>query len=108
MVPGLIYAATPGTPALVAAYDTGSSNSDGITNLNNSSSSAVLQFSVSNTVAGATVTIYADGTAIGKPTAAGTSTTVTTSGHFTLVDGSHAITARQTGSGLCSHSPRRR
>ena len=63
------------------------SNSDGITNLDNSSSGKTLQFLVGGTIAGATVTIYADGTAIGSAVASGTSTTVTTSGTYDLLDG---------------------
>ena len=92
--------ATPGTPNLSANYDTGQSNSDDITSLNNHNSGAALQFTIPNTVAGATVTVYADGTAIGSAIAAGTTTTITTLGNVTLADGSHAITARQTVSGL--------
>ena len=86
----------PGTPALAAASDTGMSNSDGITNLDNSSPAKTLQFLVGGTVAGATVTIYADGTAIGSAVASGTSTTVITSGTCDLLDGARSITARQT------------
>ena len=95
----LLPALAPGAPALAPAYDTGISNSDDITNLNNHNMLTELQFTVPNTVSGATVTIYADGTAIGSATASGSSTTVTTSGSFTLTDGSHSITAQQTMSG---------
>ncbi|MCE5269138.1 MAG: lectin like domain-containing protein [Planctomycetaceae bacterium] len=90
----------PATPALASASDTGMSNSDRITKLDNSTSSKTLQFVVGGTVAGATVTIYADGTAIGSAVATGTSTTVTTNGTYDLVDGGHTITARQTESGM--------
>ena len=45
------------------------------------------------------MTIYADGTAIGSATAAGTSTTVFTNGSRDLADGAHSITARETQSG---------
>ena len=86
----------PGTPDLVAASDAGASSSDNITNLDNSIGAKTLQFSVSGTVSGATVTIYADGTAIGSAVATGTTTTVTTNGSLDLTDGTHAITARQT------------
>ncbi len=44
----------------------------------------------------ATVTIYADGTAIGSATATAATTTVTTDGEHVLTDGPHSITARQT------------
>jgi hypothetical protein len=97
LAPALAYAPTPGTPDLVATYDHGQSDHDNITNLNNHNSGAELQFTVSNTVSGATVTLYADGTAIGSATATGASTTITTTGSFTLTDGTHAITAKQSG-----------
>ena len=100
LLPALAYSATPGTPDLVAAYDSGSSNTDNITNLNNHDTGSELQFTVSNTTSGATVTIYADGTAIGSATASGALTTITTTGSPTLADGTHVITARQTVSGL--------
>ncbi len=95
----LPVSATPGTPDLVAASDTGTSSTDNTTKLDNSAAGSTLQFSVTGTVSGATVTIYSDGTAIGSATAAGTTTTVTTNGSFDLVDGTHSITAKQTESG---------
>ena len=87
---------TPTSVDLLAASDTGVSSSDNLTNLDNSSAAKALQFEVSNTIAGATVTVYADGTAIGSATATGITTVVTTSGSRNLADGTHAITARQT------------
>jgi hypothetical protein len=87
--------ATPATPDLVAAFDTGSSSTDNVTNRDNSAAARTLQFSVGNTVAGALVTIYADGKAIGSATASGSTTIVTTNGALDLADGAHAITARQ-------------
>ncbi len=90
-----ILSSTPGTPDLVAATDSGSSNSDNRTNFNNSSGKA-LQFTVGSTIAGATVTIYADNVAIGSALASGTTTTVTTNASNTLLDGGRSITARQT------------
>ena len=89
----------PSAVSLLAASDTGISNSDRITKLNNSSSGVKLQFQVSGTVAGATVNIYSDGSLIGSATAAGSSTTVTTDGSSTLTDNIHSITARQTALG---------
>jgi hypothetical protein len=91
--------ATPGTPDLVAATDTGTSSTDNVTNRDNSSAAKNLQFSVSGTVAGATVSIYSSGTLIGTAVAAGTTTTVTTNGTVDLADGGRSITARQTESG---------
>ena len=55
-----------------------------------------LQFQVSGTVAGATVQLFAGATLIGSAVAGGTSTIVTTNGSFTLTDGVHSITAKQT------------
>ena len=84
--------------------DTGRYDDDDITRLDNDSPVNALQFNVTGTVAGATVTIYADGTAIGTAVATGPTTTVTTNGSYDLVDGSHSITARQTEAGK-SESP---
>jgi hypothetical protein len=82
-------------PVLTAGSDTGISQTDGITDLNNSSPSAVLQFSVANTVIGATVDVYANGEQIGSALATGTTTIVTTNGVTPLADGSYSITATQ-------------
>jgi subtilisin-like proprotein convertase family protein len=89
----------PSGVMLMAASDTGASNSDGVTKLNNNSPASSLQFQVFGTIAGATVTLFADGVAIGSATANGTTTTVTTDGLSALIDGGHSITARQTESG---------
>ncbi len=90
---------TPGAVTLLSSSDTGVSNSDNLTNLNNSSAQSALQFQVAGTVAGALVTLYADGNLIGSATASGSTTVVTTNGTFTLSDGPHSITARQTQNG---------
>ncbi len=86
---------TPGTPDLVAASDTGVSDTDDLTNLDNSEPSKALQFEVGGTVPGATVTVYADGVAIGSAVAVAGSTTVSTDGAYDLADGPNAITAGQ-------------
>ncbi|MHB1038428.1 MAG: Ig-like domain-containing protein [Pirellulales bacterium] len=91
-----ILTAAPATPDLLDISDTGVSNIDNLTNLDNSAPDRALQFSVGGTIVGATVTLYAQGVAIGNAVAAGTTTTITTNGSFDLVDGPHAITARQT------------
>jgi hypothetical protein len=93
--------ASPGATALAAASDSGVSQADAITNLNNATPAQSLQFIVPGTIPGATVTLYADGVAIGAAVAqAGTtSTAVTTSGSLALADGAHSITARQTSPG---------
>jgi len=87
--------ASPSTVTLLAATDTGASNSDQVTSRNNSSGGSVLQFQVTGTIAGAIVNIYSDGTLIGSAIAAGTTTTVTTDAGTTVPDGPHNITARQ-------------
>ncbi|MHB1038614.1 MAG: Ig-like domain-containing protein [Pirellulales bacterium] len=90
-----ILTAAPATPDLLDISDTGVSNTDNLTNLDNSSPEKSLRFAVGNTIAGATVILYADGTLIGIAVAEGTTTAITTYGSFDLTDGPHAITARQ-------------
>jgi hypothetical protein len=89
----------PGVPDLSAASDSGVSDADDITNLNNSAPGRALEFIVPGTVAGATVRILADGVEIGSAVALGTATSVTTDGATTLSDGSRIITATQTAPG---------
>jgi methionine-rich copper-binding protein CopC len=85
----------PAAPVLLASSDTGISNSDDLTDLNNSTAANVLQFSVANTVAGATVTLYANGKAIGNAVATGATTIVATDGVTGLPDATYSITAKQ-------------
>ena len=99
----LVQSVPTGAPTLVSSYDTGTSG-DNITYYNNSNLSNVLKFTVTGTISGATVTIYADGAAIGSVTANSTTTSVTTSGNYTLTDRTHAITAKQTESGKAASS----
>jgi hypothetical protein len=95
-----LTSSTPGTPDLVAASDTGSSNIDNLTRLDNSTPANALQFLVTGTVSGATVSLYLNGiTLIGTAVATGTTTTVTTNGTLDLPDGVRGITARQTETG---------
>ncbi|MHB1038664.1 MAG: hypothetical protein ACYC0Y_28910 [Pirellulales bacterium] len=94
-----ILTAAPAAPDLLDISDTGVSKTDNLTNLDNSAPDKILQFSVANTIAGATVTVYADGTAIGSALADGATTTITTNGNVDLVDGVRSITARQTSPG---------
>ncbi|MBM4046068.1 MAG: tandem-95 repeat protein, partial [Planctomycetes bacterium] len=81
---------------LLPSSDTGASTSDNLTNLDNSVSDKTLGFLVSGTVAGATVTVYGDGTPIGSALATNVQTIVMTNGNADLVDGLRVITARQT------------
>ena len=87
----------PAAPDLVAGItgDTGEHDDDDLTYLDNSEAGKVLQFDVSGTIIGATVSIYADRTLIGSATATTTTTRVTTNGSRDLADGEHSITARQ-------------
>jgi subtilisin-like proprotein convertase family protein len=96
--------AIPSGVTLLAGSDTGASNSDLITRLNNASPGAALQFEVSGTVSGATVTVFADGTVIGTAVAGGSTTIVTTDGSTVVPDGVRDITARQTEPGKSQSS----
>jgi hypothetical protein len=91
--------ATPGTPDLVDASDTGNLSNDNVTIRNNNGAAKTLQFSVGGTVPGATVTLYSNGTAIGSALASGTTTVVTTNATTILADGVRSITARQAEAG---------
>jgi hypothetical protein len=86
----------PRAPDLATGSDTGANDADDITYVDNSAADKALTFAVRETVAGATVTIYADGIAIGSATAQSATTSVVTNGAFDLTDGAHVITARQT------------
>ncbi|MGD9127336.1 MAG: Ig-like domain-containing protein, partial [Planctomycetia bacterium] len=88
--------AAPTAVDLCDTSDTGLSNADDWTYLDNRSPEQALQFEVSGTSAGALVTLYADGIAIGTALASGTITTITTDGNFDLADGIRSITATQT------------
>jgi len=88
----------PGQPVLAAVSDTGVGG-DNRTMLDNSTGAKTLQFDIGQTVAGATVRLYAGGVEIGSETADGTTTTITTTGAHDLVDGDHTIVARQTAPG---------
>ena len=92
-------ASLPAAPTgvdLAAVSDTGVSSSDDVTRFNNATPGASLQFVVSGTLSGATVTVYADGTAIGTAVASGPTTTVTTNGSSALANGVRTIAATQT------------
>lgn len=100
--PGLRLTLAPKTTAaplgvdLLPGFDTGSSDADDRTARNNDSPAQAMRFRVSGTTVGATVTIYADGVAVGSAVATGDTTEVLTSGGQLLADGARAITARQT------------
>ncbi|MFI5377668.1 MAG: Ig-like domain-containing protein [Tepidisphaerales bacterium] len=92
----------PSAPVLASASDTGISNSDRLTNLNNANPAKALQFTVGNTTPGATVALYVNNVMIGSAGAAATTTTITTNGTTTLADGSVSIVARQAIGGVSS------
>ncbi|HEX8200990.1 MAG TPA: Ig-like domain-containing protein, partial [Isosphaeraceae bacterium] len=101
----VVSVAPPGAPDLIAGSDSGVSGSDDLTNLDNGGPDRVLQFLVGGTVAGATVSLEADGTVIGSASATGTSTTVTTNGRFSLAPGPRSIVARQALAGMAASGP---
>jgi hypothetical protein len=89
----------PGKPVLTAASDTGISNSDGITRLNNSFGKE-LTFDVPGTINGAAVRVYYNNQLLGTTTGNGGTVQITTNGSVTIPDGVRAITARQEAGGL--------
>ena len=77
---------------LVNASDTGASDEDNLTNLNNDSD-ATFEVLVTGASFGATVNLYADGTLIGSAVAEGSEVVVTTHGTTVLEDGEFELTA---------------
>jgi len=94
-VPVFIHPLAPTAVELLAVSDTGISQSDRITSLDNNGADT-LQFRVSGVTSGNQVTLYADGVAIGQAVASGGSVDIVTNGTVPLSDGNHAITAVQT------------
>jgi len=79
--------AAPSTPDLVTASDSGSSNTDDLTNVTTPTFTGTAE-------AGSTVTIYSDGVAVGSGTAAGGTYTIAAT--TALTTGTHSITAKAT------------
>lgn len=77
---------------LVPSSDTGSSDTDNLTNLNNESG-RTFEVLVSGTVFGAVVNLFADGVLIGSAVSDGPVATVSTDGINILNDGVHELTA---------------
>jgi len=94
-IPVLVNPSAPSSIDLVAATDSGASNSDRLTRFDNSSPTETLQFVVSGVTSGRTVQLFDGTTLIGEAVAAGTTVTITTNGTAALAAGSHAITAKQ-------------
>ncbi len=93
---------TPAAPAIMDSVEgsvsTGGTPTDPIhvTANNNSNSNKKLSFTLSGLTVGATVTLYADGVAIGSAVATASQMTISTNGSSSLANGSHAITVTQT------------
>ena len=91
---GLVFGETPLAALfdidLVAASDTGDSNTDNLTNLNNAPG-RTLQFQVSGGGAGAEVFLFVDGVNVGSAIASSDTVIVTTDGLTTLDDGVRRI-----------------
>jgi cyclophilin family peptidyl-prolyl cis-trans isomerase len=81
--------AAPAAPDLLAASDSGVSQSDNITNINS------WQIQVNGIIAGATVELFRDGASVGTEVASGNSVTFTFDATG-LADGTFAFTATQT------------
>lgn len=92
--------APPASLILSPLYDTGISNTDGITRNNNRSGS--LQFTVYGTTPGAGIYIYANDIGIGSLLATSTTTVVNGDRATVLPDGVYQVTARQIMSGTVS------
>jgi hypothetical protein len=90
-----VVVAAPTGVDLQAGSDTGQDHADNLTRLNNSGSAGKMTFSVSGTIAGAWVVLYADGLLAGYATADSDTTVITTFGDLPLGDGPHVFTARQ-------------
>ncbi|MBM4088674.1 MAG: peptidylprolyl isomerase, partial [Planctomycetes bacterium] len=81
---------------LLAASDSGSSNSDNVTN------AAEMGFRITNVQNGAIVRLHRGSLIIGQATAAGSEVTITTSSLAQLGDGTYNVYATQTVTGLVS------
>ncbi len=100
-------------PDLLSNSDSGFYDDDNLTNRDNANASRTLDFTIGNTVAGDTISIYADDIAdgvtdpvlIGQAVAAGETTSVTTNGTFDLTDGEWNITATVTVPDLGEFAP---
>lgn len=94
-VPVYVGPSAPVIASLLPAFDSGSSQSDRITNRDNSSPQKVLGFHLTGLVTGAQVTLRAGNTVIAQTTATATTMDIQTNGTAALPAGTHAITATQ-------------
>jgi len=95
-VPVYVNPPAPVAVSLAPTSDAGASDSDAVTNLNNSSAGQTLEFEIEGVAIDALVELFADGTLIGQTTAAATTVTIVTDGATVLADGAHQITVKQT------------
>ncbi len=107
---GLDFGESPLDPPtsvdLVSESDTGTTDTDDLTRLNNGSSETALSFDVSGVVSGAEVRIYSDGVLIGSAIATGSTVRVQTNGSTLIGEGTRTITATQSvGSNQTDASP---
>jgi len=93
-VPVIIHPFAPTSVELLSGSDTGSSNSDLLTRLDNTPGKT-LQFRVRGATPGIAVKVLADGVTIGQAVATSNSVIVTTDGATALDNGLHTITAVQ-------------
>jgi len=95
-----LTSASPSVLDLQPISDTGYRSYDDMTTHDNSTPARALEIAVHGTVAGAAVTLYADGMAIGLALATEAMTLVTTDGETVLADGVWSFTARQVQPGM--------
>jgi cyclophilin family peptidyl-prolyl cis-trans isomerase len=102
IVPLFVSPAAPSSIDLLSASDTGVSDTDNITRLNNASAGTKLSFQINGVNAGAVVQLFDGPTLLGQATVASgaTSVVITTSGSTALANGQHNLTATQTLSNL--------
>jgi O-glycosyl hydrolase len=93
---------SPGSIALASVSDTGGSNQDRLTRLNNSAVAQALQFEVSDVAVGATVELVYAGLVIGSSIAAATTVVVATRGDSPIAEGPAVIQVRQVMPGMAT------
>jgi|GEM_PF-68250 len=94
-IPVFIAPAAPTSIDLLPGSDTGGSDTDNLTNLNNSDNAHRLTFRVSGVTSGTKVQLYDENNLIGEGIATGTTIDIVTNGTFTLPNELHSITAKQ-------------
>lgn len=97
-VPLFVSPAAPTSIDLMDVADTGISNTDNLTRLNNANSTSRLEFLISGVLSGAQVQLFDGATLLGTATvpSGATSVVLTTNGSSALSNGVHNLTAIQT------------